>query len=111
MEWIKYAIAILSGIATAIPLIIQLVKHVRAAAKEKNWDKLLDMTMGLMAEAEGKFDDGLERKEWVLMMIKARADSIDYDIDLTQIADMIDAICDLTKVVNPPENKIEYEAE
>lgn len=102
MEWLEILVSILSGLATAIPLIVGLVKYIQKAIKEKNWNQLVTMVMNFMTEAENKFDNGLERKEWVLMMVKASADTIDYDIDLAQVSEMIDALCNLTKVVNPP---------
>lgn len=107
MEWLKYVVAILSGLATCIPLVVQLVKYVSAAVKERNWNQLVTMVMNLMAEAEGKFDNGLERKDWVMMMIEVNAKTINYDVDMNQVSDMIDALCDLTKLVNPPAEQIE----
>ncbi|MCD7768660.1 MAG: hypothetical protein LUH36_00860 [Oscillospiraceae bacterium] len=102
MEWVRYVVAILSGLAAAIPLAAQLVKYVKAAVREKNWGSLLSLVMELMAEAESKFGTGAERKEWVLMMVKASADSINYDIDMDAIGEMIDALCDMSKEVNAP---------
>lgn len=102
MEWYEIVVSILTGIAACIPLVVNLVKYIKQAIKEKNWDKLVTLVMNLMAQAEGKFNNGPERKEWVLMMVKASADTIDYDIDLTQVAELIDSLCELTKVVNPP---------
>lgn len=107
MEWLKYVIAILSGLATCIPLVVQLVKYVSVAIKERNWNQLVTLVMNLMAEAEGKFNTGLERKEWVLAMVEVNAKTINYDIDMQQVSDMIDALCDLTKVVNPPVETVE----
>lgn len=104
MDWMDFIVDVLSGLAVAIPLIVGLVKYIKEAIKEKNWKKLMDLVMNLMAQAETKFDNGAERKEWVLMMVKASADTIDYDIDLNVVAEMIDSLCSLTKVVNPPVN-------
>lgn len=108
MDWIidwkkilELIIAILSGLAAAIPLVIQLVKYVKQAMKEKNWGIVLDKVLDLMQTAETKFAEGAERKEWVLAMLKASADGINYDIDYDAIADMIDRLCDMSKVVNP----------
>ena len=58
--------------------------------------------MNLMKEAEGKFDNGADRKSWVLMAVKASADTINYDIDMNKVAELIDNLCEMTKVVNPP---------
>ena len=100
MEWVKYLVAVLSGLATAIPLVIKLVEYVQKAVKEKNWNKLLDMIMDLMKTAESKFNTGAERKEWVLAMVKASADTINYNIDMDAIGNLIDSLCSMSKVVN-----------
>ena len=36
MEWINYAVSILSGLAIAIPLVVKLIEYVKKAVKEKN---------------------------------------------------------------------------
>lgn len=100
MEWMEHIIAILTGLATAIPLVVELVKYVKKCAAERNWTKLLELVMRLMQEAESKFDNGEERKDWVLMMVKASADTIDYPIDLNVVSNMIDGLCGMSKVVN-----------
>lgn len=102
MEWVKWICAILAGISTCIPLVIKLVQAAQAAIKEKNWQKLVTFVLARMAEAEGKFDTGEERKEWVLMMVKASADTFNYDIDLEAVANMIDAFAEMSKTVNAP---------
>lgn len=100
MEWIEYIVAILAGLTTAIPLVVKLVEYVKKCAEEKNWTKLLELVIRLMQEAESKFDNGEERKDWVLMMVRASADTIDYPIDLNVVGDMIDGLCGMSKVVN-----------
>lgn len=100
MDWVKLIVSVLAGLATAIPLVVELVKYVQKAAKEKNWSKVLEMVMSLMQSAEGKFETGAERKEWVLAMVKASADNINYDIDVTAIGNLIDSLCDMSKVIN-----------
>lgn len=102
MEWVKYVVAILSGLAASIPLVIKLVQYVKEAIKEKNWSLVMEKVVSLMETAEEKFSEGAERKEWVLAMLKASADGINYDIDYDAIGDMIDALCDMSKVVNGP---------
>ena len=101
--WIQIAISILSGIAVAIPLIIKLVNVVKDSVKEKNWNLLMKMTMDYMTEAEKNIASGAERKEWVMSMVIASAAHINYpmtDDDVTQIEDLIDAICDASKILN-----------
>ena len=109
MEWYEIIISILSGLVAVIPLVVKLIEYVKKATREKNWNDLLKLVTNLMEQAEGKFNNGDERKEWVLMMVKASADTINYDIDLNQVASMIDSLCEMTKVVNAPkvEEKVE----
>lgn len=94
--------AVLAGLATAIPLIISLVKYIKESIKEKNWSQLLELVMGLMTEAETKFKTGAEKKEWVLALVKSSADTINYDIDIDAVGNLIDSLCDMANVVNAP---------
>ena len=100
MAWVILIVGILSGLAAAIPLIIELVKWVKIAIKEKNWAKLLELLTAFMKEAEVKFETGAERKEWVMMAIKASAETINYEIDEATISNLIDQLCAMSKVVN-----------
>ena len=101
-SYINYIVAILTGLATAIPLVINLIKYVKKAVKEKNWNQVVKLVMNLMEEAETKFDNGADKKQYVLSMIKASADTINYDIDMDAISDLIDSLCSMSKVVNAP---------
>ena len=111
MEYLDVILSIVAGLAAAIPLVIKLVQYVQAAVKEKNWNKLLDLVMNLMEEAEIKFADGSTRKEWVMAMVQASADSINYDIDMSAISELIDSLCDLTKKVNAPVDELPIKGE
>lgn len=91
--------AILSGIATAIPLVIKLVTAIQALVKERNWSKLVDETIEYMAIAKEKFDDNAEKKEWVMSMVAHSAATLKYDIDMDAISAMIDSICDVSKIL------------
>ena len=113
MEYLEIILSIVAGLATAIPLVIKLVQYVQAAVKERNWGQLLNLVMNLMEEAEQKFADGATRKEWVMAMVSTSAESINYDIDLAAISELIDSLCDLTKKVNalePEPTKAELSA-
>ena len=107
LNWVEIVISILTGLAAAIPLVVKLVEYV----KEKNWNKMLDMVMDLMQTAEGMFEKGADRKEWVLAMVKGSADSINYDIDIEAISQLIDSLCDMSKVVNNSEAPTETPTE
>ena len=101
MEYLDVILSIVAGLAAAIPLVVKLVQYVTAAVKEKNWNKLLDLVMSLIEEAEIKFADG----------VAASADSINYDIDMSAISELIDSLCDLTKKVNASEDEVPAKAE
>ena len=105
MEWYEIVVSILSGLAVAIPLVLKLVEYVQIAIKEKNWQALLELVTNLMQEAEGKFDNGPDREEWCLMMVKASADTINYDIDLELVRQLIQSLCEMSKIVNAPEKE------
>lgn len=109
MNWLEFTVSVLAGLAAAIPLVVKLVEYVKKAAREKNWNTVLDLVMDYMAIAEEKFATGAERKEWVLAMVEASADTVNYDIDLAVVGKMIDELCDMSKVVNPPAKPSEAE--
>lgn len=100
---VQIVVAILTGLATCIPLVVKLVQYVQTAAKEKNWANLLGLVMSLMEEAEQKFDDGSTRKDWVMAMVKASANYINYPVDEDTLSKMIDSLCDMSKIVNKPQ--------
>ena len=105
MDWYEVIISILSGIAVAIPLVIKLVEYVRKAIKEKNWKDLLELVTNLMKEAEGKFDNGSDRREWVITCVKATASTINYDIDIDVVGKLIDDLTAMSTIVNAPKKE------
>lgn len=102
MEWLALIGEIAGILAAVVPLIIALISYVQKAAKEKNWGKLVDLLMVFMADAEKMFSTGAERKEYVLMAVKASADKINYPIDMEVVSELIDNLVAMSKVVNPP---------
>lgn len=100
MEWHEIFIEILKGLIVVVPLVASLVKYIKQAIRERNWQQLIVLVMNLMAEAEDKFDNGADRKSWVLSMIEASANTINYPIDLEQVGALIDSLCKMSKVVN-----------
>ena len=102
LEWVDIIVSILSGLAVTIPLVVKLVQVVQKAVQEKNWQVLLQMVTKFMAEAEIKFATGAERKDYVMLAIKASADTLNYPIDMDVVSKLIDDLCSLTKVVNVP---------
>lgn len=102
-SWVNIVLAILSGIVTAIPLVVKLVNVVKDATKTKNWNQLIRMTVDYMTQAEKNFTNGAARKEWVLTMVQTSAVTVNYDLtedDIQKISDLIDALCDASKILN-----------
>lgn len=100
MDYVNLIVQVLANLVVVIPLVIELVKYVQKAIKEKNWAKLIEMTTALIVEAEEKFKTGAEKKEYVISMVKASADIINYDISEEQLSALIDSTIELTKKVN-----------
>lgn len=65
---IDFLVKFLPQIATIIALIIGVIKYAIKAFREKNWKNLVSLILKYMQEAEGKFDDGQEREEWVIAL-------------------------------------------
>ena len=97
---VSLIVALLSGLATCIPLAYKLVQYVKKATQEKNWNALLGLVINLMEQAEKKFTDGATRKEWVMAMVQTSAEYINYPIDNVALGKLIDALCDMSKIVN-----------
>ena len=100
MNYVNLIIQVLANLVVVIPLVVELVKYVQKAIKEKNWSKMITLLTNLIIEAESKFETGAEKKEWVISMIKASADTIQYDITEEQLSALIDSTIALTKQVN-----------
>ena len=97
---VSLIVALLSGLATCIPLAYKLVQYVKKATQEKNWKALLGLVINLMEQAEKKFTDGATRKEWVMAMVQTSAEYINYPIDNVALGKLIDTLCDMSKIVN-----------
>ena len=99
-NWFELITYICAGLAVSIPLVIKLVEYVKKAIKEKNWGIVLNMVMNYITIAEEKFDNGAERKEWVLAMVEETSVTVNYDIDIEVISAMIDNLVSMSKKVN-----------
>ena len=112
---VSLIVALMTGLATCIPLAYKLVEYVKKATQEKNWAALLGLVVSLKEEAEQKFSDGATRKEWVMAMVQTSSEYINYPIDSAALGELIDSLCDMTKVVNyeeiPAPETVKEEAE
>lgn len=98
--WIEIVISVLTGIAACIPLVIKLVQVIKDSVKAKNWTPLMQLILKLMAEAEGNYSTGAEKKAYVIDSIEAIKGSLNYDVDMEAVSAMIDAIVVATKKIN-----------
>ena len=69
MEILELIIEILAGLMIVIPLVAKLIEYVKKSILEKNWNNLIRLLLNLMATAEEKFDNGADRKQWVIAMV------------------------------------------
>lgn len=100
---VSLIVAVLSGLAACIPLVVKLVQYVQKAAQEKNWGNLLGLLIELMEQAETMFDEGATRKEWVMAMAQTSAEYIAYPLDTAALSNLIDELVAMTKNINTPE--------
>lgn len=100
MEWVKLILSNLTGIAAIIALFISMIKYADRAVKEKNWTKIVKMVSGYMERAESMFDNGADRKEWVMAMTQVSAETTNYDVNMSEISKLIDDLCAMSKKVN-----------
>lgn len=100
MDTLELLIEILGGLIIIIPLVVKLVEYVKKSTLEKNWNNLIRLLLNLIATAEEKFDNGADRKQWVIAMVQASANTINYPISEKELGDLIDNLVALTKKVN-----------
>jgi hypothetical protein len=100
MEILELVIEILAGLLVVIPLVAKLIEYVKKSTLEKNWSNLIRLLLNLMATAEEKFDNGADRKQWVIAMVQASANTINYPISEQELSKLIDNLVELTKKVN-----------
>lgn len=100
MDILELLVEILGGLVVIIPLVVKLVEYVKKSALEKNWNNLIRLLLNLIATAEEKFDNGADRKQWVIAMVQASANTINYPITEKELGDLIDNLVALTKKVN-----------
>lgn len=98
-EVLRLVLSILSGIAICIPLTIKLIDAIKALVKERNWSKIVDETMQYMAIAKEKFENNADKKEWVMAMVAHSAKALRYDVDMDAISNLIDSVCDVSKIL------------
>lgn len=110
MNYTQLIVLICAALAVLIPLGIKLYKTSQELIREKNWPRLVEALSKYMEEAEHLFEEGADKKAWVLTMIQSTADQINFTLteaDIKNLSDLIDILCDMTKVVNVEEKAAE----
>ena len=97
---VKYVPQILIGLAAIIPLVADLIKYVGKAADGKNWNIVVKMVLDLMVQAEQDYSSGSEKKAFVMNQIAVLAKTVNFEIDMNKVSDLIDALCDMAHEVN-----------
>lgn len=97
---VKYLPTILIGLAAIIPLVAALIKYVGKATESKNWNVVVKMVLDLMVQAEQDYSTGAEKKDFVMNQVAVLAKTVDFDIDMAKVSDLIDALCDMAHEVN-----------
>lgn len=100
MNILELILEILAGLVIAIPLVWKLVEYVKKSVVEKNWTNLIQLVLGLIVAAEEKFTSGADKKQWVVAMVQASANTINYPISEKELGDLIDNLVAVTKKVN-----------
>ena len=98
--WVQIIVPIITGLAACVPLAIKLIDETKKNIKEKNWTAVMQLVLKLMQEAETNYSSGAERKEYVLDSINAVKDTLNYDIDMNVVSEMVDSIILATKKIN-----------
>lgn len=96
----QYLPRILVGIAVLTPLVIALIKYVKKAADDKNWNIIVKMVLDLMVQAEQDYSTGAERKAFVINQLRIVSKTVDFEIDWNKVSDLIDALCEMAHEVN-----------
>jgi hypothetical protein len=98
--WTTIILPIISGLVACVPLVIKLIEYVQKASKEKNWKLVVQLVIKLMMEAEQNYTNGADKKAYVMSVIKAMENTLQYDIDEEAISELIDALIAATKKIN-----------
>ena len=103
MNYVQLIVLICAALAVLIPLGVKLYKTSKELIREKNWPRLVAALSKYMEEAEKLFEEGADKKAWVLTMIQTTADQLNYKLtkqDMQNLSDLIDTLIEMTKVVN-----------
>lgn len=81
-------------------LAIRLTQYIQSKKDINHYNHLAKIIMNLLLTAEEEFDNGKDRKEYVMNNVKSLNKIFGHNLDLDQISKMIDSIVDVTKKIN-----------
>lgn len=99
-EIVRLIAEIFALLGIILPMAIALGRAIKKSIKERNWKKLLPLAMRLMEQAESAFEQGADKKSWVMAMLRESLDEINYSISDEELSDLIDNMVDLTNKLN-----------
>ena len=99
-NWIEVVLSVLSGLIVIIPVLAKLVNVVKTSVQEKNWSTVMTLVIQFMQEAEETYENGDDKKQYVLDALNACEAALNYDIEEEKISSMIDSICTAAKTIN-----------
>ena len=100
---LEAVISILSGVAVCLPLVLKLIETVKELVNEKKWNILVRNIFVLMTDAEEHYQQGAEKKAYVMSAIEIVAAQIGFNYDeeaKVKVSTMIDEICKISKEIN-----------
>ena len=102
MEYVKIVVYAVAIAGTLIYYLYTLVKNIKAAVEERKWNVVLELLMGFMEEVEPLFEEGTTKKEVVMSKMRNAVEQYGLKVDMEVISQLIDRLCDMSNVVNPP---------
>lgn len=109
-DWLKLIAELLSVLLIIIPLGIKLYNTVVELTRTKNWPKIIAAVSEYMAEAEELMEFGSDKKAYVMAMVQVTAEQLNYPLkpeDIANISNLIDDLCEMSKVVNSSNEDLE----
>lgn len=94
---------IITGAVICIPILVALGRTITDYIKEKNWSAIVAFVLDYMAQAENLFENGADRKTWVMEMLEEAVIQLNYpydDVARNKVSAMIDDICEASKIIN-----------
>ena len=100
MDYYHNIVYILAGLIVVVFIGMQLFAKIKPYLTNGQWYIPVIQAIQFMAIAEDKFDNGADRKVWVMETLKEAMTKLNIECNYEAISNMIDAICRLSKILN-----------